>query len=152
MPTTTDANDPRLGHGLDTEPKPQNEVYLVLSENERAKGFVRPVRLSYIHVGAPAPQHPLLDLTDEQKETFGDEFAKFEKYPEGQSAVGRYWRQAELDNAEKGCRAVTTMGRAIAETYARNPHFYGYTYCAHCQKHLSVKEFVWVDDGTIVGS
>jgi hypothetical protein len=29
--------------------KPQSETYLVLSEEERAKGFVRPVRLSYWH-------------------------------------------------------------------------------------------------------
>lgn len=152
MPITTDPNDSRLGHGLDTEPKPQNEAYLVLSEDERAKGFVRPVRLSYIHAGAPAPQYPLYELTDEQKARFGGDFAKYEKYPDGQSTVGRYWTQSELDNVGKGCGTITSMGKAIAETYARNPHFYGYTYCAHCQKHLSVKEFVWVDDGTIVGS
>ena len=51
MSLTTDPKDPRLGHGVDNEPVPQNEVYLVLSEEERAKGFVRPVRTSYIHVG-----------------------------------------------------------------------------------------------------
>ncbi len=47
---TTDPTDPRLGHGVDTDPVGQNEVYLVLSEEERAKGFVRPVRRSYRHL------------------------------------------------------------------------------------------------------
>jgi len=45
----TDSNDPRLGHGTDTTPGPQNDVYLVLSEEERAKGFVRQVRNAYRH-------------------------------------------------------------------------------------------------------
>lgn len=49
MSETTDPNDPRLGHGADEQPVPQNEAYLVLSDEERAKGFVRPVRRSYVH-------------------------------------------------------------------------------------------------------
>lgn len=44
---TTDRNDPRLHNIL---PNGQQEVYLVLSEEERAKGFVRPVRRSYKHL------------------------------------------------------------------------------------------------------
>lgn len=98
---TTDPTDPRLGHGSDDQPGPQNEVYLVLSDEERAKGFVRPVRRSYIH---------------------------------------------------QTCGSVTTMGQALAETYARDPKFYGSTYCVACQMHKPVSEFVWVDDGTPVGS
>jgi hypothetical protein len=47
---TDDPNDPRLTHGADTQPGPQNEVYLVLSEEDRAKGFVRPLRRAYVHV------------------------------------------------------------------------------------------------------
>lgn len=46
------------------------------------------------------------------------------------------------------CGAVTTMSQAIAETYARDPHFYGATYCCSCRKHLPVGEhgeFVWID-------
>jgi hypothetical protein len=46
---TTDPDDPRLGHGPDSEPGPQNEAYLVLSEAERAAGYVRPLRHSYKH-------------------------------------------------------------------------------------------------------
>lgn len=96
---TTDPKHEDLGHGSDDKPVPQNKCYLVLSEEERAKGFVRPVRLSYIH--------------------------------------------------DKGCGTRTTMGKALAETYARNPHFYGSTYCCGCSMHRPVGEdgeFVW--DGT----
>jgi hypothetical protein len=46
---TTDPNHPDLCHGPDTAPGPQCKVYLVLSDEEIAKGFVRPVRQSYIH-------------------------------------------------------------------------------------------------------
>jgi hypothetical protein len=145
MSITTDPNDPRLGYGSDNEPGPQNEVYLVLSDEERAKGFVRPLRMSYKHMGEQGPKYPLQDTADER--------VKFEKYPDSESPVtGRYWNQTVLDNIGNGCGAVTTMGRALAETYARDPQFYGATYCAGCGLHKPVSEFVWVDDGSVVGS
>lgn len=51
MGITSDRDDPRLTHGADSgAPVPQAEVYLVLSDEERAKGFVRPVRRSYLHL------------------------------------------------------------------------------------------------------
>jgi hypothetical protein len=92
MPTTTDPNDPRLVRGQDTEPRPQNEVYLVLSEEERAKGFVRPLRRAYKHVGKP-PKYPLRDLTDEEKERYAQwDYVKYEAYSEDESPVlGRFW-------------------------------------------------------------
>lgn len=92
---TTNPLDPRLGHGSDDKPVPQNEVYLVLSAEERAKGFVKPYRTSYKHT----------------------------------------------------CGVVTHMGSAIAETYARNPWFYGSTYCVSCSKHRPLSEFTWEPDG-----
>ncbi len=52
MGLTDDPTDPRLTHGADDpagEPVDQAEVYLVLSEAERARGFIRPVRRSYWH-------------------------------------------------------------------------------------------------------
>lgn len=49
MSTTSDPRDPRLGRGVDREPIAQHDVYLVLSDEERAKGFVRPLRHSYRH-------------------------------------------------------------------------------------------------------
>lgn len=46
MSLTTDRNDPGL---KDHRPDGQQKAYLILSEEERAKGFVRPVRTSYVH-------------------------------------------------------------------------------------------------------
>lgn len=46
---TDDRNDPDLN--TSAGPGEQNKKYLVLSEEERSKGFVRPLRRSYIHVG-----------------------------------------------------------------------------------------------------
>lgn len=82
----------------------QQKTYLVLSEEERAKGFVRPVRTKYVH---------------------------------------------------ETCGAVTSMGLALAETYARQPSFYSGTFCATCRNHYPVGEngeFVWDGDGTKVGT
>jgi len=154
MGVTTNPNDPRLTHGGDEAPTPQAEVYLVLSDEERAKGFVRPLRNSYQHVGPPGPKYPLRELTDEERARYGDEFAMYEPYPKGAegSALGRFWTQAQLDAVGKGCGVVTTMGRALAETYAREPGFYGHTYCVQCRMHLPVGEFVWVDGGERVGT
>jgi hypothetical protein len=47
--TTSDPNDPRLTRGVDDAPVPQAEAYLVLSDAERARGFVRPVHHAYVH-------------------------------------------------------------------------------------------------------
>jgi hypothetical protein len=80
------------------KPNGQQQDYVVLAEEERAKGFVRPVRRSYKHLK---------------------------------------------------CGTVTTMGQSLAETYARNPHFYSGTFCCGCGTHFPVGEtgeFVW--DGT----
>lgn len=94
---TSDRDDPRLTHGVDHEPIGQAEVYLVLSDEERAKGFVRPVRRSYVHTG--------------------------------------------------GCGAVTTMGLAIAETYAANSGYYGATYCVGCSIYEESRPPTGLDTG-----
>lgn len=72
--------------------------YVVLSDAERAKGFVRPVRDAYRHTK---------------------------------------------------CNSVTTMGRSLAETYARDPSFYSGTFCSHCHGHFPVGaagEFIWLEN------
>ena len=50
------------------------------------------------------------------------------------------------------CGKITTMGRDIAETYARDPHFYSGTFCTTCRGHFPVGEageFTWYEnDGT----
>ncbi len=102
MGITTDRNDPELSL-IDPE-NGQQMSYLVLSEEERKKGLVQPVRMSYNH---------------------------------------------------SRCGTVTTMNKAIAETYARNPGYYGGTYCAKCQAHFPVGadgEFTWVGTDIKVGT
>jgi hypothetical protein len=155
--TTTDGKPPREGFEAAGAPAPidprtgQYEAYWVLSKEERAKGFVRPVRRSYRHVGIPGPKNPLRDLTEEEKERHKDVgYVKFEEYPPSESSVtGRFWTQAQLDRVGKGCGTVTTMNQAIAETYAREPSsYYGSTMCAACRDHLPVGadgEFTWMD-------
>ena len=139
--------DPKTGKHKD---------YWILSDAERAKGFVRPVRESYVHVGIVGPQHPVRDLTDDERARFADlGYVKFETYPEGQRSTGRYWTQAQLDKVGKGCGVTTTMARKLAETYARQPSFYGATFCCGCGTHLPVGadgEFVWARGGERVGT
>lgn len=82
----------------------QQKAYVVLSEEERKKGFVRPVRRTYTHIK---------------------------------------------------CASTTTMGLALAETYARDPAFYSGTFCCECRNHFPVGEggeFVWTCDGSKVGT
>jgi hypothetical protein len=123
--------------------------YWVLSPEERAKGFVRPIRDTYKHVGR-RPKHPLRDLTPEEHESY-DRFGyvKYETYPEGDSLAGCFWTEETL---RSGCQGTTTMAHALAETYARDPKFYGATFCATCQKHYPVEEFHWEGSVEQVGS
>ena len=99
---TTDGHPPRPGFERAAAPAPinpatgQHESYWVLNAEERAKGFVRPVRRAYQHLS---------------------------------------------------CGSVTTMSQDIAETYARDPSFYGATFCVRCRTHLPVGasgDFVWI--------
>lgn len=148
MGLTTDPNNPDLNK---PGPDGQNKMYLILSAEERAKGFVRPVRRSYCHVGI-RPKYPIRDLTEEEKARYAQfGYVKFEEYPvsESSSLVGRYWTQEQLNS---GCRAVTYMSQELAETYARNPKFYGATFCSNCKRHFPVEEFVWDTTNEIVGS
>lgn len=124
------------------------KAYLVLSEEERAKGFVRPYRASYTHVGRK-PKYPLRDLTGEEVNRFGTEYVKYEEFPASERPkVGRFWTQRELTP----CNSSTILGKALAETFQRNPKFYGGTYCCACRDHFPVNEFVWDEDGKTVGS
>lgn len=121
----------------------QHESYWTLSEEERAKGFIRPVRRGYRHVGKQ-PTYETRPLTeDEQRDNAGRDYVAYEKHPEDSSIVGRFWTQARLDS---GCGASTTMALAIAETFARDLSFYGSTFCTQCGDHFPVDEFAW--DGT----
>jgi len=118
---TTDPKNPELGHGVDDTPVPMNEKYLVMSDTELAKGFVRPFRDKYIHVGIDGHE---VDPNDPSKH-------------------GR---------TGGACGAETRMGEKLAATYARDPKFYGATYCVGCKMHRPVAEFIWSSDGQVVGS
>lgn len=150
----------RQDGGTPTERKRDDGQYVdhwVLSADDRAKGFIRPVRKSYTHVGAPGPRHPLTELSDEQKALWPDEgFVKFEPYPESERpSLGRFWTQKDLDGIGRGCRGTTSMGLSIAETYASRPGFYGSTFCATCGDYFKVGrdgEFVWAGTDERVGT
>lgn len=118
----------------------QHSSYIVLCEEERAKGFVRPYRDRYQHVGRKVcgksvPQglgiSPLFCLMP----------------PDHDGDCGEVF-----GSLNKGCGGVTTMGRSLSETYARDPKFYGATFCVNCNAHYPVDEFVWTADGQQVGS
>lgn len=79
----------------------QQQDYVVLAEEERAKGFVRPYRDTYVHLA---------------------------------------------------CGSETRMARTIAETYARQPDFYGGTFCCACRAHFPLDQFVWKGTQEQVGS
>lgn len=163
MPYTTDPNDPRLDRSPDTGPGPQNEVYLILSEEERAKGYVRPVRGSYVHMGKDLTRFfPPEELASAQKAEYAAygyfAFASIRPEFANGSLLGTYLNEDEFKRYKKGyvqplCGGTATyMGGALAETYARNPGFYGSTYCVGCRQHLPVEEFVWDGTNEKVGS
>jgi hypothetical protein len=130
----------------------QKKDHWVMCPGEIIKaGYKRPVRLKYQHVGIPGPRYALRDLTPEERERWGHQYAKYEPYPPlaHGSALGHLWTQADLDKIGKGCGVVTSMPMACAETYAANPGYYGSTFCCGCGTYLPVGErgeFVW--DGT----
>jgi hypothetical protein len=149
---------PRDGHPHADQPAPgaidpatgQHTEYWVLSEDERARGFVRPVRRTYLHVGA-RPKHETRPLTEDEARRYeGVGYVLFEQLPEMAPRSGRFWTQAQLDSGCGG--AATTMSQAIAETYAREPGFYGSTFCCACRGHFPVGEFVWDGTDEVVGS
>ena len=108
---TVSGAPPHDGHWDSAAPAPVNEAtgqardYWVLPPEERAKGFVRPVRKTYVH---------------------------------------------------DRCGGTTSMATSIAETYARDPAYYGTTFCHRCKAHFPVGEdgeFTWADgSGEKVGT
>lgn len=168
MGLTTNPNDPCLINGQ--KEKGQNNCYLVLSEEERAKGFTRPYRDAYVHKGTKIERDSegrlfgRLIKIDEAEYPANDHFTKekgfggYIEYPSGHNSLGKYVTIEEVEAIVNrkthfgGCGALTSMGRALSETYARDPKFYGATFCSGCNKHLPVGEFVWDADGEILGS
>lgn len=124
----------------------QQKGYVVLTPEERAKGFVKPVRTSYRHIGPPAAPANMRDLTaDEHAQYDQYGYVKFEPYIDSPGPTGKYWTQPEIDRAGKRCGSITTMGLALSETYARDPRFYSGTFCCACGTHYPLNEFLWSD-------
>jgi hypothetical protein len=98
---TLSGRDPDKVRAEQTQKSGQYNDYIILCDEERAKGFVRPFRDSYKHIA---------------------------------------------------CGGITTMGKVLSETYARDPNFYSGTFCTRCNQHFPVREFTWTLDGEIVGS
>jgi hypothetical protein len=66
-----------------------------------------------------------------------------------------YVRPVRREYRHQACGQKTTMPIACAETYAKQPSFYGSTFCCACGGYFPVGEdgqFVWLDDGTKVGT
>ena len=148
---------PADGSHTKLRPDGQQQGYVVLAPEERAKGFIRPYRDMYRHVGL-RPVYPTRPLTTEERERYASNgYVCFEAYPESEAPkTGRFWTEAQLHS---GCGQITTMGRSLSETYAREPNFYSGTFCATCGKHFPVGEqgeFVWIEpngsDGPRVGT
>jgi hypothetical protein len=126
----------------------QQKGYVVLTPEERTKGFVKPLRSSYIHTGLKAPEG-LRDLTPEEASEHGedcgaDTFVKVDPIG-GRRRKGRYWTREDVARIGKGCGMLTRMGSALSETYARDPNFYSGTFCCGCSKHFPLNEFTWED-------
>ena len=94
------------------------------------------------------PQDPRLGHgVDEQPAKMNDAYLVLSEADRAQGRV----RPLRRTYVHESCGVATTMGLAIAETYATNPTFYGATYCVGCAMHRPVAEFRW-DDGSVVGS
>ena len=149
---TLSGGAPEDGHWNESAPAQidpasgQHKDHWVLPPEELAKGFVRPLRISYEHVGLKPPT-VLEDLTAEELERYAEfGYVKHEPYPRNETCVsGRFWTQKQLDELN-ACGTMTKMPVRIAETWARDPSFYGRTFCARCGVYRPVEEFVW--DGT----
>lgn len=131
------------------KPDGQYNDHWVLSPEERSKGYVRPVLISYIHVGLEGPKNPLRDLTEDEHKRYNQYgYIKYEEYPKGYGPSGMFWTQERLDKIGKGCKETTRMPIGCAETYAAKPDYYGSTFCCGCNKYLPVGahgEFIWAD-------
>lgn len=153
----TDGSTPSPGF-TDKKENGQQVDYLVLCPEERAKGFVRPYRDSYIHAGKKLRGE--LEMLDEpvKNEVTGKMYAAIDRFELSHGAkAGTYLTQEEVDQIKHtghygGCGTLTKMSSSIAETYARNPKFYSGTFCCGCGKHFPVGEFTWEPDGSVVGS
>lgn len=68
-----------------------------------------------------------------------------ENYPVD-DGKGKFVRPIRRAYVHTKCGVETVMSQDIAETYARNPKYYGATFCCGCKKHFPVEEFTWSEN------
>jgi len=151
----TDGSTPSPGWN-DIKENGQQVDYLVLCPEERAKGFVRPLRRSYVHVGKKL-RGSLEMLSVVYQSESGKEYVAKDNFELQGTRCGTYLTQQDVDHIKRsgyygGCGGHTAMSLALCETYARDPKFYGSTFCVGCGRHFPVSEFIWCEDGQMVGS
>lgn len=139
-----------------TETTGQHKDYIVLCDKKRAKGFVRPYRDKYIHSGrsiCAKTRYVKPGMLGGPRDVCALPF-DHEGECEGPTYNVTQAEQSRLLESHRkgGCGTETIMGRALSETYARDPSFYGATFCCQCNRHLPVGEFVWSADSETVGS
>ncbi len=135
----------------------QQRGYVVLSAEERAKGFVRPVRRGYLHVGRSvcANTRPPAEQLGGGRYVCGLPHHHAGECGQWIHVAQPLHAQLARTHLLGGCGSLTTMGQALAETYARDPHFYSGTFCCACGKHFPVGddgEFVWEGTPERVGT
>lgn len=102
MGVTSDRNDPGLRERDETG---MQKAYLVLSDEERAKGFVRPLRTSYVHErcgGLTTMAEPIAETYARRPDFYGATFCATcrDHYPVG--AEGEFlWADAGGNRTEE---------------------------------------------------
>lgn len=91
-------------------------------------------------IGAPAPIDPATGMHKDYWILSDEERAK------------KWVRPYRDKYTHDKCGTSTNMGRKLSETYARDPKFYGATFCVACGKHYPVGEFTWNGTNERVGS
>lgn len=88
-------------------------------------------------------------MTDEQPPPedfdYGEQYedGQYENYPTVDE--GEFKQEVRTRYVHEECGETTGMRQDLAESVARNPGFYGKTYCSGCQKHVPVEEIRWKD-------
>lgn len=139
----------------------QHTSYWILNEDERKKGFVRPVRRTYVHVGRRICGKPASDSVVAQMvvKCKDGEIYVCASEPAHEGECFALLVKMTAKHAERfltkgllgGCDTVTTMSLDIAQTYARDPNFYSAGMCVRCKEHFPHEELRW-EDGSVVGS
>lgn len=79
------------------------------------------------------------------------------KRPDGQherhptNTDGEYVAPVRTKYIHSKCGVETVVGSVIAETYAKNPTFYGRTFCVGCHDYFPISEFNWSRDRVQLG-